>query len=106
MRPWSSSRRAGGEKDASISRNAGLGRVPGSLIVIRAYRGLGSVPYCRGQQTGRIENKGHLGGDMNESCQRRIEKSDGGETDTDQIDRNRAGEVLPNDPARPTRDRQ
>src|ERR1700730_8399151 len=95
-----------GIRPSSSLEIGGSGRVPDSLVAVRAYRGLRYSSFCRWKQTGRIENKRHLEGDMNESCQRRIENSDGGETDAYQIDRNRADEILPNDPARPTRDCQ
>ena len=43
---------------------------------------------------------------MNERGQGRIEQSGAGETDANHIDRDGTGEVLPDNPARPARDRQ
>jgi hypothetical protein len=49
----------------------------------------------------KIQNEDHLGGNMDEGGHGRSKQTSSGRSDTHQIDRDRAGEILPNNSPRP-----
>ena len=60
----------------------------------------------RRQETRRIQNESQLRGHVDERGEQRVEEAEGGKDDAERIDRDRAGEVLPDDAPRPARDAQ